>query len=328
VFKQIKKYFNSVNYKRFKRLIKSKAFIGSILFAASLWGYTSLNHEYTPFVKVPLSVKLPTDKARENPLPETIAIKVKGGGWQLFYLIFFNSAANCVIDLSNKDIPEDEYIVSRTDILKGIQNIVDVEPIDVLPESMKIKMGRMSTYKVPVNPIISVKPRDGFIAMSDIRVSPDSIEITGNDKIVRNIKSWNTEKMDIENIFEPAVIPLPLSDSLKGIVKLSQANVNLSIDVQQTADITLYDIPVRIRGGSLPKNHKIIPKKIDITVHGGVEQIAEISKQDVISYIEYEELVNDSTGVIKPTIVVNKDVNKYYAYPKFIYHLKKLRTLN
>ncbi|MFC2130897.1 CdaR family protein [Bacteroidota bacterium] len=309
-------------------MIKSKAFIGSILFAASLWGYTSLNHEYTPFVKVPLSVKLPADKARESPLPETIALKVKGGGWQLFYLIFFNSAAKCVIDLSNKDIPEDEYIVSRSDILKGIQNIVDVEPIDVLPESMKLKMGRKSTYKVPVNPIISIKPREGFVAMSDIRVSPDSIEITGNDKIVRNIKLWNTKKMDIENIFQPTVIPLQLSDSLKSIVKLSQPNVNLSIDIQQTADITIYDIPVRIRGGSLPKNHKIIPEKIDVTIHGGVEQIAGISKQDIISYIEYEELLKDSTGVIKPTIVVNEDVSKYYAYPKFIYHLKQMRTLN
>ena len=50
--------------------------------------------------------------------------------------------------------------------------------------------------------------------------------------------------------------------------------------------------------------------------------------EDHVLLTLYEELVKDSTGVIKPTVVVNEDVSKYYAYPKFIYHLKLLKTLN
>jgi len=301
--------------------------LGSILFATSLWGYTSLNHEYTPFVKVPLSVLLPADKAIENPLPENISIKVKGTGWQLFYLIFFNRTKECTVDLSDKAISDNEYIITRTDILKGIQNIVDVEPIDVLPESVKLIIGQLVTRKVPVNPIIAITPRDGFVAMANYKLKPDSIEITGNETTVRNIRFWNTRPTNIDGVYKHTAMSLALSDTLSTIIKLSRSSVNIYFDVQQEADITIYDIPIRIRGGSLPKNHKLKPEKISVIVQGGINQIAEISKYDIDSYIDYNELINDTTGIIKPKIEINEKVNNFYPHPRYIYHYRIVKTL-
>ncbi|MFH1050629.1 MAG: CdaR family protein [bacterium] len=310
-----------------KKIVKSKSFLGSILFAASLWGYTSLNHEYTPLVKVPLSVLLPSDKAVENPLPGNISIKVKGTGWQLFYLIYFNSTKECIVDLSDQEIPVEEYIITRMDILKGIQNIVDVEPIDVLPESMKLIIGQLVTRKVPVNPIISITPREGFVAMSNFKISPDSIEITGNETTIRNIRFWNTNVSNVEGVYKPTTLALPLSDTLSTIIKISRATVNIYFDVQQEADITIYDVPIHIRGGSLPKNHKLKPDKINVIVQGGINQISEISKYDIESYIDYSELISDTTGIVKPKIEINQAVNKFYALPTYIYHYRIVKTL-
>lgn len=324
--KRLYYYIKSLNFKRLKKIVKSKSFLGSFLFAASLWGYTSLNHEYTPFVKVPLSVVLASDKAIENPLPSNISIKVKGSGWQLFYLIFFNSTKECIVDLSDKDIPADEYIITRVDILKGIQNIVDAEPIDVLPESMKLTIGQLVTIKVPVNPIISITPRDGFVAMTNFKLYPDSVEITGNEKTVRNIKYWNTEKINIEGVFKPTSMALDLSDTLNTIIRKSRKQVNIFFDVQQEADVTIYDIPIRVKGGTLPKNHVIKPDKIKVIVHGGINQIADISKNDIASYIDYNELLNDTTGILYPKIEINRNVNKYNSLPQYIYHFRIVKT--
>jgi hypothetical protein len=322
------KYFGTLYIKKIKRLLRSKAFLGSFLFAISLWGYTSLNHEYMPFVKVPLSVKPPVDKAIENPLPESISIKVKGGGWQLFYLFFFNNVKQCVIDLSSKYIAEDEYIVSRTDILKGIQNIVDVEPIDVFPESMKLKLGKIGTYKVPVNPIISITPRAGFIAMSNISLEPDSIQITGNDRVVKNIKSWNTKKIEFTGINKTSTMSVPLSDSLSSIVKLSQTYINIKVNVQQEADLTIYDLPIFIKGGTMPRNHRIVPAKINVTIHGGVEQLANLVIDNITPYIDYEELINDTTGIITPKVSMDGDLHNFYIKPGYIYHYRQVKTIN
>ncbi len=325
--KQLIKYIKSYNFKRLKRIIKSRSFLGSILFAASLWGYTSLNHEYTPFVKIPLDIILPKDKAIENPLPQNISIKVKGSGWQLFYLIFFNSTKECIVDLSDNDISEDEYTVTRADILKGIQNIVDVETIDVLPESMKLVIGQLVTRKVPVNPIISISPRAGFVAMTDFKISPDSIEITGNETTVRNIKFWNTETIIIEGVYKPTSMSLALSDTLSTIIKKSRTTINISFDVQQEADITIFDVPVQIRGGSLPKNHKLKPSRINVVVQGGVNQIAAISKYNIESFVDYNELINDSTGIVTPKVEINQSVSKYHLSPQYIYHYRIIKTI-
>jgi YbbR domain-containing protein len=325
MLKRIKKNINSMRFRRVKRLLTSKSFLGSFLFAASLWAYTSLSHEYTPFVKVPLSVKLPATKAIENPLPETISIKVKGGGWQLFYLIFFNTAKKCIVDISDKEILEDEYIVTRTDILKGIQNVVDVEPIDVLPESMKLKLGKVSTYFVPVSVAINVTPKEGFVALSELKIKPDSIGITGNEKVVKDIRFWATKKIDILNINHTQTISVELSDSLISIVKLSRKTVDVTVDIDLEADITIHDIPITIRGGTLPKNHKINPNKISVVVYGGIERLSTLNSKNISAYINYDDIMNDSTGVIIPTLNKIDGIAGFHITPKYIYHTKQVK---
>ena len=315
--------FNMQKLRRYKTLIRSKSFLGSILFAAALWGYTSLNSKYTPYVTVPLTIKLPSDKAIENELPESISVKVEGGGWQLFYLIFFNSAKQCFIDLSDRNISESEYIVNRSDILKSIQNIIDVEPKDVLPETMVLKIGKITTYTVPVNPVISVTPKSGFLALNEIVIEPDSIEITGNDKIVSKVQYWNTKKVTLENLFKKTTVSIPLSDSLSSIIKLSNQSVNATVFLEQSADLKIYDIPISIKGGTLPRRHKLVPDKISITVYGGIEQLSELNHSNVSSFIDYQDLVKDSTGILKPKIVIDKKFSKFSVSPRFVYHFIK-----
>lgn len=322
------KLFSAFNLRRLKRVLKSKSLIGSVLFATSLWGYTSLNHEYTPFVKIPLKVILPRNKAIENPLPKNISVKVRGSGWQLFYLMFFNSTKECNVDLTDRDISTDEFIITRADFMKGIQNIVDVEPIDVVPETTKLVIGQLVTRKVPVNPIVSITPRDGFVAMNDFKISPDSIEITGNETTVKNIRYWNTEKISIEGVYKPTTVNLALSDTLSTIIKKSINSVHISFDVQQEADITIYDVPVRIRGGILPKNHILKPDKIKVLVTGGVKQIADISLYNIESFIDYTEVINDTSGIIRPKVEINHSFNKFYALPQYLYHYRVVKSLN
>lgn len=322
MLKRIVRYINSLKFKRINGLFKSKSFLGSIVFAGALWAYTSLNYEYNPYIKIPLSVKLPSSKAIENPLPETVSIKVKGVGWQLFYLIFFNNAKKCSVDLSDKEILEDEYIVTRTDFLKGIQNVVDVEPIDVLPESIKLKLGKISTYFVPVSVAINVNPKDGFVAMNELHISPDSIGITGNDKIVRNIKYWATKKVDLSNLNQTQTFPIELSDSLNSIIKLSRKTVDVTVNIDLEADMTIYDIPVMIKGGNLPKYHSIKPDKVSVVVYGGIDKISKINYKNLIAYIDYKDLITDSTGVIIPTIGKIEGITGFQMKPRYIYHTK------
>ena len=323
-----KKRNKLLSIKNLKSLIKSRSFIGSIIFAISLWAYTSLNSKFVPIVDVPLKIMLPQNKAVENFLPSVISIKVKGTGWDLFNLIFFNSSAKCLINLSEKIAAEGNYQVTRNEIMKGLQSLTNVEPIDVIPETLNVQIGLVGQYFVPVVPYLKIITRKGFIVAGAVIVEPHNVMISGNDKIVQTIKHWNTEPVFLTDVYKPLSISVSLSDSLKNMMTLSQNKVTIYVDVQQKTEFTLKNIEVKIRGGgSLPKSHSISPLKIDVTLQGGVDYITKISEDMVHAYIEYSDVINDSTGYLTPKIsVADTNVKVLYLSPQFIYHKKIINT--
>jgi len=319
---KIKILIKRVEFKKIKSLFKSRSFWGALLFAFSLWSYISLNDIYTPLINVPLTLIVPEDKALDTIPPETVSLIVKGTGWQLFYLYFFNTTKRCVVRLNQNMIVSNAFIVNRTDLMKGIENLIDVEIIGVSPESIVLKLGDIKTIKVPVNLVMTIKPRQGFTLSDKITVKPDSIEISGNKKNISGIKYWNTQHIEIDNLYKNTSMLVPLSDSLSTIVKLSHKNVEITLKVQQKADFTFYDIPIKIRGGSISSKHILLPKYLSVIVRGGVEDLANLSYKDIEAYVDYSDIINDSTGIIIPKVEPLGISAEVLINPSYIYHYR------
>ena len=186
-----------------RKLFGSKSFIGSIVFALSLWGYVALNKEdYLTSIKVPLVVELPPNRAIETLLPPTVTIEVRGSGWRLFNLIFVNNTGRCFIDFSSEHTLDSTYEISKTDILKGVQFLTNIQAVNVLSEKLSLKIGNIGEYAVRVNPLIKVIPRQGFMLVGNIKIEPDMIKIWGNNKIVGGITSWDSRLIKVEDVFK------------------------------------------------------------------------------------------------------------------------------
>ena len=318
-----------INRKKIRRILVSKSFLGSIFFAIAMWIYTSLNADYKTFVDVPLKIKLPKNIAIETPLPSKISIKVQGSGWAIFYLDFFSTSADCMINLSDKPITEGSIQITRSDIIKGAENFLNVEPIDVLPEVLEITTGLITHNSVPVKPNIRLNLKDGFSEVGNIDLSPDSVIISGNKKVIENIKYWETVPATINKVYVPGTINVPLKDTLNTIVILSQNNIKVRYNVEQTADLVIYDLPIKIKGGSnLPRDNKIEPDKISIIISGGVEQLAEFNPEQIDTYIELKDIQLDSTGILIPKVKLNnKNIKLLSIDPPYIFHKKFINSI-
>jgi YbbR domain-containing protein len=318
-----------LHWKKIRKILTSKSFLGSIFFAFAMWVYTSLNAEYKTFVDVPLKIKLPKNVAIETPLPSKISIKVKGSGWAIFYLDFFSTSADCLINLSDKPLSEGSYQITRSEIIKGVEYFLNVEAIDVLPEVLEITTGLIAQRTVPVKSNISLNLKDGFSNVGNIVLSPDSISISGNKKVIDNISHWETVPTTINKVFEPGTITVSLKDTLNTIVTLSQNYINANYDVEQSADLTVYDIPVNIKGSNnLPKNHKLEPNRICITLSGGVEQLANFDPGQIESYIDLKDILQDSTGIIIPKVKIgNKNIKLNSINPPYIFHKRYINSI-
>lgn len=306
-----------------KSWLNSKSFWGSLLFAIALWGYTSLNADYQTIVEIPFHVKLPSTRALEATPPRSVYVDVKGTGWNLFNLIFFNESKTCFVDLSKETILDSSYRINKIDIQKSIKYLKNVNPVNILPETISLTTGQIDEYEIFVVPKVIVVPRNGFTVVGRVRVEPEKIRIRGNQKIVGQISRWDTEQKWFENMNSPFEAMVQLIDTLPGVVDVFPKTVRIKVDIQQIGDIIIPDIPISIVNGSLPDGHFIQPPIITLTLQGGVEEIAKLSKADISALIEFERLLNDSTGILKPIIKLPPNITLLRTDPQYIYHIIK-----
>lgn len=318
----------AIKQKRLKEILTSKSFYGSVFFALALWAYTSMNNIYVTTVKVPLNINLPEYRAIENYIQKNITLKVRGTGWHLFYLFFINKEAKCNIDLVSYDLTKDNYTIERAEILKGIQDMINIETIDVIPEKIEINTGLKDEKKIPIIPRINIATRDGFLQVGNIKLRPDSITIKGNLKFIKNIMYWETELIELDDIYHEFSMSVKLKDTLNGRVELAKDFVEFYADVQEMSSITFYDIPIFIKGGSLSEDQQIYPPHLSVTLQGGINDITRISPENVAITINYSKILHDSTGIIIPEVNIPHSIKATTIYPKYVYLVKNKSLTN
>lgn len=307
-----------------RKLLFSKSVYGSIIFAVALWAYASLNETYVTLVQVPLIVNVPQNRAIENSLPFEINVEVKGTGWHLFNLIFFNNNKLCNINLDGTDIKDNFYLINRSVIVKSLENLVNVEAKEVIPETLSLKTGPISESFVEVKPNIEIKTAPGYTVVGDYLVKPSKIKVKGNEKILKSLSFISTNKVTFDNVRKSFVTNIFISDSIRTILKLSSNQVAVSINVQRIAEATFNDVPINIDWGNYKNKDIIKPEIISITLRGGINQIEKVTPDMITAYLDLKTIQNDTTGIIKPKISFPSGVEVISMNPPYLYHYKKL----
>ncbi|GAB5466018.1 MAG: hypothetical protein Kapaf2KO_14540 [Candidatus Kapaibacteriales bacterium] len=306
-------------FKSAKRSLK-KAFslpiMGAITIACSLWLYTSLNSEYSTKIEVPLTLKLPDSRSPENVLPSKVTVLASGTGWNLFNVIFFNKNKVCYVDLSSQEINEKRFEIDRSTLKRSIINITSVSTEEVYPENLTLITGATLEKRVPLLSRVRINTLDEYITSKDIFFNPDSVIISGNEKIITKIKNWNTEKLDFNNIKESFSFQLNVSDSLNTIISVSTNTISATVDIQQKAERTFYDIPLEIVNGQLQGEESLIAEKINITLRGGVQELLDINTETIKAKCDISEL--RKFGVIFPEITYPNNFKLLNSYPTYI----------
>lgn len=310
------------------RVLTKRSFIASLLFAIALWVYTSFNSVYKYYTTVPFSINLPDTRAIENDLPKTFTLQVQATGWNLFNLNAFNNSKKIFIDWSKKQINDSLVVVTRTDFLKGIQSMEGIQVDEISPEFLTIKTGKIVSKKVPLIHNIQIIPNKNFVAVGNIILIPDSIIISGNEKLLSTILEWKTQEAIYTEITQPFKAEINLSDTLNGIVALSRTKVDFYSDIQQLAEIEIPDVEIVTRGSSLPRDSYLFPPQVNLIVQGGIKELEKLTKERVAATIDINKIINDSTGVIKPKIEIPTGFKLLKTEPEYIYHYKTLKINN
>lgn len=302
--------------KRLSGVIFSKSFLGAVFFASGLWVYTALNQEYRTNLNIPIKFVLPESRTFVKAPPENITINVRGTGWHLLN----TQSAFCLVDLSKDRTKDTVYKINRDILMKNIQNQNYLSVIDIYPDNFNLLTGRLVDVPVQLVPNVEIKTMPGYEIVGKVKIKPDVIMISGDAGIINDIDHWVTKHYVFEDVNAPINTYVELSDSLRGIVKVKEGAYRLVADVQQIAEMVVPDVKVKITGANLMKDHQIGPGYLKVTVRGGINIIKQLNPEDIKAYIDYQQVINDSTGYLAPVIKVPENLKVISVSPKYLYH--------
>jgi len=274
---------------------------GSILVATLFWLSVTLSESYVARFTIPLSiVNLPGDVALGNPLPEEIEVALQGTGWQLLFL----SASNQLLfEIPGNRIHGDKTILTNRIISEAMKLPPGILAIQTYPETLFINVDEYIEKKVAVKLVLgSIRFRENYGLTGAIRVEPDSVIISGAEKVMASITEWPTSMRTFTDLSEPVLEDIALSDSLRGVVRHYRDAVKLYIPVDQLADMSFPEIPVKV--SNVPRNKTVLlaNSSVEIFVRSGVNTLSTITADSFQATIPYTTILNDTTGAIIPAI--------------------------
>jgi YbbR domain-containing protein len=287
-----------------------------------MWFSINMGYEYVIVRHVPVVLEgMKPGKALRYAVPKSVTIRFKGHGWELATMLLAGDL-KYYIDVSS--LSSEQFLVTKHDLAEHIKTFLTVEPVDIKPETLLLALTELREKKVPVHARLNPQFREGFGQVGSIRLVPDSVMVSGPPELLNDISAWNIVYRSYHDLHVPLDEEVPLEESGTLSVTIAPLTVRLHIDVQQYAEKTFPGIPLTSSG--IPPNREVIfiPPKMDVIVRGGIEQLAKISPDNIQAIVMYQTLVQDSSGIVVPTISVPAGVKVVQRTPeRFQFFIRK-----
>ncbi len=291
----------------------------SILFSFSIWIGIALSENYFVTITLPLKViDIPENFSASSNIPQQITLKIKAEGWKLLPFEF-GKKNYFYISAKNDSTTFTQDLYSSLEINPWFDNTIKI--IEILPKTINVQILKKVEKTIKVKPLIDLKFKKGFGLASNIIVIPDSILIKGPVKEIDFVKEIETIPVKLFNLDKKTEIICELN-SLYGFEN-EVKSVKIVLDVQRIIENTITEIPIKIR--NLPENINVllIPTTIDLTLKGGIDYFIKFNRNEVSAFTDYNEIIRDTLGYIKPEIIVPTNFTLISYKPEIIKYIIK-----
>lgn len=294
--------------------------IGSVLLAMALWLYVSLTRTYEGDVLVPVVAIPPPGQTVLSNVPKFITVHVRTSGLNLVNMTYYNKPQACTLVVARmQSLGPDQYAMNNAELLRTLSDVVPSRMLSTIPSELAVRTGTPEIAKVPLSVPYAITVRPGFILASPPSPDVKMVTLRGMKSVVENIKQWSTRKVFIDDAHEAAMIEVPVLDSLASSVDVSPKLIKVRIDIQRLADQQVVDVPVKLVGAAAQGGVAVRPSHITVTVRGGVENIATLSRDDLMAEIEQIP----ASGYTTPKIRLTKNARVVSVTPRLVHVLRR-----
>jgi YbbR domain-containing protein len=286
----------------------------ALVFAIFIWFFVVTESNYESVVDMPIRVtNVPDGKVILSRYPQMAKVKIKGSGKGLIAL---GVGGDSAVRLDLSDVEK-----SRTFVL-GARNVFIARPLGIVadevitPDSITLVVDDRLTKKVPVHAKIRPQTAPGHTIVGEIHIVPDSVEISGPKSLVAPIERVNTKEQELADLKTDLVRNIPLAPFQSEKIEVSATEVQVALDVQKLLEITLNGVRVQVRNAPPNMIVNVIPSTLDLVVEGGGDLLTNVSRDDIVAYIDYNRVRNISGNEFPAAIETPPGVSYRDVKPK------------
>lgn len=277
-------------------------FIVAFILALCLWLMVNLSRDFNLNIELPIQLgTIPADKALVEELPETATVSVSGEGWTLINL--YNNPPSINIDVNEEEVNLHDQVQQQMNVLASIE-IQKVQPL-----ILDVNLEDRTSKTVPVQSNVEVSFRDQYDFVDSSDINPDSVSLSGASSLLQDVEEWPTDSVHIEDVADNLSRSIPLQEPGE-LLQLSRDEVTYTATVAQ---YTEGEAKVNINTRNFPQGRLVSFSPTSITVKYDVPideytELEDENPEDLFNvYVDYSQIVEDSSGFLTPQIEVSTD---------------------
>lgn len=273
---------NFENKRHHKFLRKFRLFFLFFLLSFFFWVFLTLSASYSYWIKTQLEIKQTEKNKFIQEIPtKNVSIKVKSSGFKMISLYFFPKT----LKLSTSDFihaKSYKYYYLPNKNIKNLQKKWNEPQLEYFEkDSIFIYLGLNINKKVPVKSKFKLHLKPGFSLNDKIIITPDSINISGPEMLLKNITYQETDPVeifDIKSDFTKKVQLAKPKNDFKNLI-FSQSTVQISGKISKFTEIRL-ELPIQIKQNINNKKIVFYPKTAVLLYQVNLENLKKINESD------------------------------------------------
>lgn len=295
-------------------------FLIFLLLSAMFWFLTQLEEVYVTSISYPVEYQdMPEDKIVVGNLPDRIDLEIRGQGFQLLEYKFIHALTPLVLHLDAFNLHSSEqpdtprhFIVTQAATPRIAQQLnQEIEILNITPDTLFFEFAEKSTRRVPVQPNITYDFANQMMLKGEIRLEPDSINISGPGPVVDTTEVVATTKHSFDELNKTIQTSVRLKRTHHQ-VEFSQERVQLTIPVEQ---YTEGELQKQIVVENVPDSLVVrtFPQVVTITYLVGLSRYEQVIPELFKARVNYED-VEGGNQKLPVYIEQAPDYLKSYSY--------------
>ena len=257
---------------------------------------------------------LPPDKLLTGNNPENLQLRMQENGFRVAWYSLF--PPTLTIDLEQAEIQNGTFVYvideNRSEIQSQLE--IDFDNNSFIKDAVVINYEQKQEKKLPVVPRIDIEFAAGYSAVEDLKVTPDSIRVSGPDNILDTLSTLYTFPVKLKKVNSNQVGRAYLDTTALPDVTFYRNGVDYAVDVEK---FTEGKVQVPIELVNVPKglNVVVFPKETMLFFQVNLKEFSKVTASDFRVVANFNNIKGEQDFLIpevvqKPEFTSNIRLNE------------------